>query len=56
MPLNLKENDEVLNPALHGQISERICVQTVGVPIPQWAEQLVERFVAVPGPRILRRR
>ena len=38
----------MVNLALHWQFAERICVQTVRVPIPKVAEQFVERFVAVP--------
>ena len=53
VPLNLKENDEVVNLPLHQQISEIICVQIVGVPIPQVAEQLVTRLVVVPVPHNL---
>ena len=45
----------MVKPALHWQIPEWICVQTVGFPIPQVSEQFVERFVVAPVPRILKR-
>ena len=52
VPHSFKENVEVANLAPHVPVSDRVCEQTVQVSVPQVAEKVIARVVALKRQRL----